>query len=92
VKTDDLISVLVQDAPVRWRLGRVLTLAVIAGAAIAGLSFFAFMGLRPDIELALGKVRFLFKLALTVTLAAAATGAILRIARPGVPLGAWGGR
>jgi hypothetical protein len=90
VKTDDLISVLVQDAPVRWRFGRVLTLAVIAGAAIAGLSFFAFMNLRPDIELALGTVRFLFKLALTVTLAAAATGAILRIARPGVPLGAWG--
>jgi hypothetical protein len=90
VKTDDLINVLAQDAPVRWRFGHVFALATISGAAIAGLLFFALMGFRHDIASALGTARFVFKFALTVMLGAAAAGAVFRIGRPGASLGAWG--
>jgi hypothetical protein len=90
VKTNDLINVLAQDAPVRWGFGRVFAAATIASVGIAGALFFALMGFRPDIAHAIGTVRFLFKFLLTVMLGAAATGAILRMARPGVRVGAWG--
>jgi hypothetical protein len=89
VRTDDLIRSLAQDVHVRWPFGRALTLAVICGVLIAGALFFLTMGFRADIVSAARTVRFLFKFVITLTLAAAALGLIARIARPGVPAGAW---
>lgn len=90
MKTDNLIDLLAQDSAVRWKIGRILGLATIGGAIIAGAVFFAGIGFRPDIASAAETVRFLFKFVVTVSLAAAAVGALLRIARPGAPLGLWG--
>ncbi len=89
MRTNDLINGLTQDAIVRWRFGRILGFATVCGAIVAGILFLA-IGFRPDIAQAVGSVRFLFKFVLTLTLAAAATGTLLRIARPGIPLNRWG--
>jgi hypothetical protein len=90
VRTSNLINVLAQDATVRWRFGRILGLATACGAIAAGVLFFAGIGFRPDIAQAIGSVRFLFKFVLTLTLAASATRALLRVARPDIPLNRWG--
>jgi hypothetical protein len=90
VKTDDLIDLLAQDPAVRWRFGRILGFATVGGAVIAGAAFFIAIGFRPDIASAAETVRFLFKFVVTLSLAIAAIGALLRIARPGALLGLWG--
>lgn len=89
MKTDDLITALAQDAPIRWPLGRAVAAAMAGGAVVAGLIFFAGIGVRPDVMQAVETVRYLFKFIVTLALAITATGLILHLARPGVPLGAW---
>ena len=86
MKTEDLISALAADGRPAGQLGRSLLIAFAAGALIAGASFFATLGFRPDIDRAMGTLRFLFKFLLTLSLAAAAIGVVWRIGRPGVPL------
>ena len=90
MKTDKLIDLLAQDTAVGWKIGRLLGFATLGGAVIAAAAFFAGIGFRPDIASALETVRFLFKFVVTVSLATAAVGALLRISRPGTPLGLWG--
>jgi len=90
VKTDDLINLLAQDAPVRSRIGKALTMAVIAGILIAGGIFFAAIGFRTDIDTAMETVRFLFKFVVTIALAVTACAVVFRIGRPGVSLRLWG--
>jgi hypothetical protein len=90
VKTNDLINALAQDATVRWPLVRTFGMAVAAGAVIAGMLFFPMFGFRSDIAHALETARFLFKFVVTLTLAGTAAGMVLRLARPGVPVGRWG--
>lgn len=89
MKTDDLITALAQDAPVRWPLGRAVAAAMAGGAVVAGVIFFAGIGVRPDVMQAVETIRYLFKFVVTLALAVTATGLILHLARPGVPLGAW---
>ncbi|OWJ58322.1 NrsF family protein [Inquilinus limosus] len=89
MKTDDLITALAQDAPVRWRLGRAVAAAMAGGAVIAAVIFFTGIGVRPDAMQAAMTIRYLFKFVVTLALAVTATGLILHLARPGVPLGAW---
>jgi hypothetical protein len=89
VKTDDLIDLLAQDAPPRFRFGTVFGIAVALGILVAAAIFFTGIGFRPDISQAAETVRFLFKFVVTVTLAAGAVGAALRLGRPGVPAGGW---
>jgi hypothetical protein len=89
VKTDDLITALAQDAPIRWPLGRAVAAAMAGGAVVAGVFCFAGIGVRPDAMQAVETVRYLFKFIVTLALAVTATGLILHLARPGVPLGAW---
>ena len=48
MKTDDLIELLAQDASVRLRLGRAMTLALAAGTAASALLLVATVGLRHD--------------------------------------------
>lgn len=89
MKTDDLITALAQDAPVRWRFNRALALAIAGGAVVAGGLFFGLMGPRPDFADAAETVRFLFKFVVTLTLAATALGLVVRLGEPGAPVGAW---
>ncbi|MGV1838206.1 NrsF family protein [Rhizobium rhizogenes] len=90
MKTDDLIHLLAQDAPVRTRIGPALTLAAIGGILISGAMFFAAIGFRADIGSAMETVRFLFKFVVTIALAVTASAVVFRIGRPGVPLRLWG--
>lgn len=90
MKTDDLIKMLSQDAAVTTNVARAIGWAIVGGTLIAGLGFFAVIGFRPDIAQALETVRFVFKFVVTISLAIAAIGMVLRIARPGVPLNGWG--
>ncbi|WP_348641739.1 NrsF family protein [Rhizobium sp. P44RR-XXIV] len=90
MKTDDLINLLAQDAPVRTRIGKALALAVVAGILISGGIFFAMIGFRADIDTAMQTIRFLFKFVVTIALAATACAVVFRIGRPGVPLRIWG--
>lgn len=90
MKTDKLIDLLAQDATVRWKIGRILGYATVVGTVIAGTVFFIGIGFRPDIASAMETVRFLFKFVVTLSLATAAIGALLRMARPGARLGLWG--
>ncbi|AVA23581.1 MULTISPECIES: NrsF family protein [unclassified Rhizobium] len=90
MKTDDLINLLAQDAPVRARIGQALTLAVVGGILISGAIFFAAIGFRPDIGNAMETIRFLFKFVVTIALAVTAGAVVFRIGRPGVSLRPWG--
>ncbi len=89
MKTNELIDLLAQDAPLRWRFGPLFGIAALAGVALAGALFFAAIGFRPDISQAVESVRFLFKFAVTITLALGAGGVVLRLGRPGAPTGRW---
>ena len=89
MKTDELIRLLSQDAPVRMRLARMLTLALAAGIAVSAVLLLATVGLRDDLASAIGTVRVAFKIGMTLVLAIAAFGLVSRIGKPGVPLRPW---
>lgn len=90
MKTDDLIGLLAQDAPVRWTLSSRLAMAFMAGTAVAVALFGALVGIRPDI-LSVGQTaRFLFKFLLASALLCCAVGAVAQVGRPEARLGAWG--
>lgn len=86
MKTEDLISALAADGKQRTNLSRSLLVGLVVGALIAGVAFFAILGFRHDIDSAMRTTRFLFKFAVTLSLAAAAIVVVWRIGRPGVPL------
>lgn len=90
MRTDDLINALVADLTVsKIRPLGLLLGAVALGLAIAAILFFSWIGLRPDIGPALESLRFLFKLAACLSLAATAVGLLSRISRPGIEAGPW---
>ncbi len=86
MKTNELINLLAEDAPVRMRLGRVLTTALVAGIAVSAAILLSTLGIRRDIGSAIETARVLFKVGLTLALAILATIVVFRIGRPGVSL------
>jgi len=84
MKTDELIRLLAQDAPVRRRLGRMLVLALVFGIAASGLLLLSTVGLRADLSTAIETVRVIFKIATTLLLAVLAFLVVERIGRPGL--------
>ncbi|MFG1304774.1 NrsF family protein [Xanthobacter autotrophicus] len=90
MKTEDLIGLLAEDAPVRWRLPGRLAAAVLAGTVVAVLLFVGLLGIRPDIVLAGQTARFLFKLLFVVALLCCALGAVAQAGLPQARLGGWG--
>ena len=90
MKTDDLIDLLAQDSGGAMEDRPHPGVATVVGTVIAGTVFFIGIGFRPDIASAMETVRFLFKFVVTLSLAIAAIGALLRMARPGARLGLWG--
>ncbi|PPJ47347.1 DUF1109 domain-containing protein [Rhizobium sp. KAs_5_22] len=89
MKTDELIRLLSQDAPVRMRLGRALALALAAGIVASAVLLLVTVGLRDDLASAIGTVRVAFKIGMTLVLAIAAFGLVARIGKPGVPIRPW---
>ena len=84
MKTEDLIQALGADAASRpMPLGPVWGLALAGAAILAAAAFFAMLGPRPDIDQALGTMRFDFKFVVTLTLAVTALFMAGAMARPG---------
>jgi hypothetical protein len=87
MNTETWINVLATDTVASWKPDRSVGLALVAGALIAGIIFFADIGFRADIMSAIETVRFLVKFAVTVPLALGGMVAIRQVARPGSDLG-----
>jgi hypothetical protein len=82
VKTDELIILLSNDGLPRWRLWSSFVVGAAAGTSAAATLFFAEIGFRPDIAEAVHSIRFLFKFVVTISLAATAVIATLKLSRP----------
>lgn len=82
MKTDQLISALVADHTASRPLLRRLVLALLAGAAISAVAFFATLGPRHDLAQALATWRFDFKIVLLAATLLAALGVCIAVARP----------
>lgn len=83
MKTDDLITLMTQDAPVGMRYGRALAIAVIAGFAFSAALLIVTVGLRHNMATVFETVRVFFKITVTITLAILAVRLAMRIGRPG---------
>lgn len=90
MKTQDLIDALTADLAPRKTLSAALLPALGLGFAATAMLFLAGFGPRPDLLAALDSLRVLAKPTVALLLAVAALGAVLRLARPGASLGAWG--
>ncbi|MGA1803994.1 NrsF family protein [Rhizobium sp. HT1-10] len=86
MKTNDLISLLAQDAPVRLRLGRMLALALAVGILVSAGLLLSTVGMRANMGSAIETIRVIFKLVVTFVLAVAACGLVFRVGRPGASL------
>jgi hypothetical protein len=86
MKTDDLISMLAEDAPVRSNLGRSLNYALVIGVVMSAALLVATIGIRHDMANAIETARVLCKILVTLVLALTACHLVFRIGRPGVPL------
>lgn len=86
MKTDDLINLLTEDAPVRMRLGRAMTYALVIGIVVSVLLLLATIGIRHNMSTAIETVRVLFKVCETFLLAVVAGRLVFQIGRPGAPL------
>lgn len=87
MKTDNLIDLLSQDTPVRFRLGRMMFVALVIGALLSAITLVVTIGVRPQMSDALQTGRVIFKLVVTMALAATAFNVALNVGKPGVPLG-----
>ncbi len=89
MKTADLIDVLAQDAPVRWRLPGRLAMAFAMGALIAVALFASGIHLRLDLAAASHTARVEFKFLFALTLLFGSAGAVTRVGRPDATRGPW---
>jgi hypothetical protein len=89
MKTDELIGALAADtAPVpRRATARRMALALAAGLPVSAAIVAGLYHIRPDLGAAMHLPMFWFKLLFGVAVAAAGFKALLRLGRPGVPLG-----
>ena len=84
MKTDDLIALMTQDAPIGLRYGRALSFAIAVGFVFsAGLLVFT-VGLRHNMASVFETARVLFKIVVTLLLAILAARLAMRIGRPGM--------
>jgi hypothetical protein len=90
MKTDDLIATLAADTTPAPRIGPMawLGLACAAALVLAVALLAAWLGVRPDLMLAMRLKSFWMKAGYTGWLAVAAFVAVTRLARPGARLGA----
>ena len=89
--TDQLIRTLSADNAHRARpVGLALMLALLAAAPISLLMFFAELGVRPDVMVAMRNPFFDLKFAVTLALAISAIAVSLHLSRPEVSLRGFG--
>lgn len=86
MKTDDLIRLLSEDAPVRMRHRRVLAGAIVFGVVVAVTILLSTYGLRPDLADRMQSLRVAFKIGASLLTVLLACRLVLRIGRPGVPI------
>jgi hypothetical protein len=90
MKTDELIRAIAEDAtPAGPRPQRRLALALACAVAAAAILFWILLGPRANALASLAEPRFVLKFFVTIGLAAAAIGLVLRMIRPGAAPGAW---
>lgn len=89
MKTDHLIEMLAQDAPVRGQLSTRLAGAILAGGVAAAIAFEGFVGIRPDFVSAGQSARFVFKILFVVCFLYIAVGMAMQVGRPDAQLGRW---
>jgi hypothetical protein len=88
--TDQLIRGLAADNLHRARpVGFVLTLALLAAAPVSVAMFFAGLGFRPDVMIAMHNPFFDFKFVVTLALASSAVAVSLHLSRPEASLQGW---
>ncbi|MFB2552692.1 NrsF family protein [Ensifer soli] len=87
MKTDELIRMLAQDAPVRLRFGRVMMVALVAGAAVSVMLLVVTVGLRHDLVTVFETARVMVKIGATLLLAVLSARLAIRIGRPGTTPG-----
>ena len=83
MKTDDLITLMTQDAPVGLRYGRALGIALATGIALSAVLLIATVGIRRNMASVLETARVLFKIIVTIVTATLAARLAMRIGRPG---------
>lgn len=86
MRTDDLIRLLKEDAPVRSRLGTVLGLAVLAGVIVSALLLLLTLGLRHDLGVQIETARVAFKIIETLCLVLASLRLVFLVGRPDASL------
>jgi hypothetical protein len=90
MKTDDLIHAIAEDAtPTGLNPQRRLALSLTGAVAAAAILFWLLLGPRGDALASLAEPRFVLKFVVTLGLAAAAIGLVLRLIRPGAAPGLW---
>lgn len=90
MKTDDLIHAIAEDAtPSGLYPQRSLALALAGAVAAAAILFWLLLGPRGNALASLAEPRFVLKFLVTLGLAAAAIGLVLRLIRPGAAPGVW---
>jgi hypothetical protein len=92
MKTNELIDLLVRDLRPVPSLACVLLVATVCGTSISATAFASMIGTRIDMGAALGDVRFIFKLLITLSLVATTAILLDRTGRPDVLVGGrkWG--
>jgi len=88
--TDQLIRTLAADNIRARPVGFVLALALLAAAPVSLLMFFAELGVRPDVMIAMRNPFFDLKFAVTLALATSAILVSLHLSRPEASVRGWG--
>jgi hypothetical protein len=83
MKTEQLVELLARDPTRAPPPGSSLLRALLPAGLVAAVAFAVLVGFRPDLSQAFRSTWFNFKVLLNVTLWIAATGMLLRMARPG---------
>jgi hypothetical protein len=90
MKTDDLIHAIAEDAvPIGLKPQRRLALALAGAVVAAAILFWLLLGPRGNALVSLAEPRFVLKFLVTLGLATAAVGLVLRLIRPGAVPGLW---
>jgi hypothetical protein len=90
METDQFIRTLAADNPYRGRpVGFVLALTLLAAAPVSAAIFFAVLGVRPDVIIAMHNPFFDLKFAVTMALAMSAIAVSLHLSRPEASLHGW---
>ena len=89
VETDQLIRTLAADDHRARPVGLMLTLSLLAAAAVSLAIFFLGLGVRPDVMTAMHNPFFDLKFAVTLALAISAIVLSLHLARPEASLRGW---